>query len=125
MNKWLGLALAVAAIIGAFILGQTMHPFQDVNPVGFHVKGQVQINGNSLDASNCPATPVPKQPCTLTFDFALSTNSTPAAQACNAGTNCLSFTNLQKPLQVTVKDSSSSNGTTYSDYVSGQVLITQ
>lgn len=124
MNKWLGFIIAVIAVIGAFVLGQILKPFQDVNPVGFHVKGQVQINGNTLDASKCTATPV--KPCTLDFNFALSDKSAPTAQSCDPGSNCLSYSNQQgNTLTVTVYDSSTSNGTVYNDYVNGRVVVTQ
>jgi hypothetical protein len=124
MNRWLGFIIAVLAVIGAFIAGQKMKPLSDVNPVGFHVRGQVQVNGNTLDASKCTANPI--KPCTLGFDFALSEKSTPTAQSCDPGSNCLSYSNQQgNTLTVTVYDSSTGNGTVYNDYVNGRVVVTQ
>ena len=129
MNRWLGPIVAIVAVAGAFYLGDAVgkrvRPLHDVNPVGFHVYGQVQIPPTALNTSGCPATQTQVKLCTLTFDFALSTASTPTAQNCDPGTNCMSFTTPPKqPLKVTLKDSDGSYGP-YDDYVSGQILATQ
>lgn len=118
MNKWLGFSIAVVAVIGAFVLGQRVRPLSgDVNPVGFHVKGQVQINGNNkLNLSKCTSTA--SNPCDLTFDFLLDQNATPAAQNCNSGTNCVSFGNPNgKTLDVTIVFPDSSPNPTSTPYL--------
>lgn len=129
MNRWLGPIVAIVAVAGAFVLGDAVgkrvKPLHDVNPVGFHVYGQVQIPPTALNTSSCPATLTQAKYCTLTFDFVLSPDSAPTAEPCLSGTNCLSFTNPPKQtLKVTVKDSAGSHGP-YDDYVSGQILATQ
>ncbi|HEX3670159.1 MAG TPA: hypothetical protein VHT92_00495 [Candidatus Cybelea sp.] len=123
MNKWVGFSLGALAAIVAFILGQIMHPFSDFNPVGFHAKGQVQINGTStFNASNC--LPTGKTQCTLTFDFALDKNNTPTALLCNGSPNCLSFSTVQgNPMQASASSSSPTSSTWYPDYVTGRVVV--
>lgn len=124
MNKALAAISAAVIAIVAFLIGFNMHPLSDVNPVGFHAKGQVQINGsNTLNAANCTSTST--KPCTLTFDFSLDPKVAPSQQLnCDKGANCLSFSNqANDTLEVTVTDAAGGSGTTYQDYVNGRVVV--
>ncbi len=123
MNKMLAVLSALVIAIVAFAVGY-MRPFADVDPVGFHARGQVQVNGkNTLDVSNCTTTS--KKPCTLTFHFSLNDKGTPAvSQSCDMGTNCLSFSNA--PNQTfEVETDSAGTGTQYHEYVNGRIVVTQ
>lgn len=122
MNKALAAIAALVIAVVAFALGY-MRPFADVNPVGFHARGQVQINGkNTLDVSNCTTTA--KTLCTFTFHFSLSDKSTPSVpQSCDAGTNCLSFSNAPNQT-LEVESDPAGTGTKFYDYVNAKILVT-
>ncbi|HET6275799.1 MAG TPA: hypothetical protein VFE16_07715 [Candidatus Cybelea sp.] len=123
MNKTFAAIAALVIALIAFALGY-MRPFADVNPVGFHARGQVQINGkNTLNASNCTTTS--KKPCTFTFHFSLDDKSTPAvSQSCDAGTNCVSFSNAPNQM-FEVETDSAGTGTQYHEYVNARIVVSQ
>ena len=128
MNRWLGFLIAVIAVVAAFYVSRWMRPLGggDIDPVGFHARGQVKINGATrLIPPQCTA--ASKTKCTLTFDFSFSLKGTPDPQSCDAIKNCLSFSNPdgQKVDVTIVFPDSSANPTPSPFLINGRVEASQ
>ncbi len=60
----------------------------DVNPIGFHAQGQVQVNYNKVNIQSCK----PDASCTFAFDFSTDANAAQlGALTCEGYANCMSF----------------------------------
>jgi hypothetical protein len=101
----------VSVVVGVIIA----RPLHDVNPIGFHAEGQVQINGgSSLDTSTCSKNGA----CTLRFDFSTNEDgNTPEDLPCAANSNCLSFSGP------TVMIAGSPDGLQTPEVVNGRVMV--
>jgi hypothetical protein len=100
------LIIAAALFIGGVFFEKLRHPtVRDVNPIGFHAQGQVQINGdNTLNIHTCSQ----NNSCTLAFDFSTDENGAQLAPlTCDGYKRCIAFSGDQ----VSVSDDPSVGGT--------------
>ncbi|HXO17913.1 MAG TPA: hypothetical protein VN909_07055 [Candidatus Dormibacteraeota bacterium] len=106
-------AFVIAAI--AFVAGYFIPHTTDVNPIGFHARGQVQMDkSTALDPSSC----YKNGSCTLVFDFWTSADgNVPADLPCAASSNCMSFRGINASV------AGNPNGTQNSDTITGRVLV--
>jgi hypothetical protein len=99
------LIIAAALFIGGVFFEKLLYPgTRDVNPIGFHAQGQVQINGdNTLNIHTCSQ----DQSCTLAFDFSTDKGSQLAPLTCDGYKRCMAFSGDQ----VNVSDDPNVSGT--------------
>jgi hypothetical protein len=119
MNQRFVIAIGVIVIAAvAFVAGYFIPHTSNVNPIGFHVRGQVQIDKST--ALDTTSTCYKNGSCTLMFDFWTSAGgNTPADLLCDPNSNCMSF----RGLNASVADSPS--GIQNNDNITGRMLVIQ
>jgi hypothetical protein len=107
---------AAVVAVAAFFVGFIVRGPLDVNPVGFHAQGLVQINGST--ALNTTSTCNNNGPCILSFDFSTDEGGNPPeVLSCSANSNCLSFSGP------TMMVAGSPGGTQTQEVVNGRVMV--